>query len=597
MATMAKILSILALALLFAVSPVMAVNAPVLFFADLISGPASGNSDTTYSATGGVYVTLYGNFLTSPTVTLNGASCLTVVSQPATWMWYQRMVVELGTTCTTGNFVVTTAGGTSNGLAFTVRSGNIYYVKSTGNDSTGTGSFTAPWLTLLHARDTIAAGDTVYSIDVSQTADDGSGYNTCFVLSANAGTTGNPKAMVGYPGASVQIGNPTPSICPTGIRSKGLSPYSDHWVFAEFNLRGRDGGINPYDDQEWRIIGNDISCPNTNTGAQAGCVDPGGDGNRDTSAYEILGNNIHDAGTGNSPGTVTGLYHAFYLSEKHHNVEIGWNTIAKVVGGRCLQVNVNVGPGDYDIHIHDNLIHDCPEDGIVVTTADPHLGTFEIYNNVLYNTGTGPVPFDGGGQWNGINVQGWSNSGVTGESGTYQVYNNTMYAVGTFTSQQGGGFAWQRGNTTTKSVHYDNNIIYFTTGNVNWVYFDAVSPDINDISGSNNLFYNNGTPPTQVTSSVNSNPGFVSTSTPDLHLALVTSPANGAGTTTAPVPTLDHDGLTRPSPPSIGAYEFSAASGAGSIPSAPAPWLFAGAIALGLGRILAEAARWTRTRR
>src|SRR6266478_8507173 len=68
--------------------------APVLFFSDLTSGPAIGNSDNTYSANGGAYVTLYGNFLASPTVTLNGANCLTVVSQPTVWMWYQRMVVK-----------------------------------------------------------------------------------------------------------------------------------------------------------------------------------------------------------------------------------------------------------------------------------------------------------------------------------------------------------------------------------------------------------------------------------------------------------------------------------------------------------------------
>src|SRR5580698_7902704 len=92
---------------------------PVLFFSDLISGPASGNSDTTFSATGGVYVTLYGKFLDKPTaVQLNGSSCLTTVSNPKAWMWYERMVVELGTGCTSGNFTVTTASGTSNGIAF-----------------------------------------------------------------------------------------------------------------------------------------------------------------------------------------------------------------------------------------------------------------------------------------------------------------------------------------------------------------------------------------------------------------------------------------------------------------------------------------------
>jgi hypothetical protein len=567
-----KILLLL-IACLLAVVPAFAVNAPALFFSDLISGPASGNTDATYSATGGVYVTLYGNFLTTPTVTLNGASCLTTVSAPATWMWYQRMVVKLGTACTTGNFVVTTAGGTSNGLAFTVRGGNIYYVKSTGNDSTGTGSFSAPWLTLTHARDVMVAGDTIYDTNVSQIVDDGSGFG-CFSI-ANSGTSGNPKSIISYPGqqASVIIGSPTGCTDSGGTAIRSKAGPSDYWVFAELTLRGRDEGINPYNDQDWRIIGNDISCPKAGVNAQSGCLDPGGDGTRDTFKYRIWGNNVHHSATDNAPGTVTGLYHGFYLSEKHHDVDIGWNTIAYVMGGRCLQVNVNVGPGDYDIHIHDNIIHDCPDDGIIVTTADPSLGTFEIYNNVIYNAGIGPSASDDSGAWNCINVQGWSESGVTGESGHYDVYNNTCYACGTFAAyNSAGGFAWQRGNTTTKSVIFRNNIIYMTTiPSFGAPYFQATSTDLADISGSNNLFFGNGTPPTQVTSSVNTNPGFVNAPGANFHLSSAGSSANGAGTTSAPLPTKDFDGLTRPSPPAIGAFEFSTSS---LPPAAPAPAMF-----------------------
>jgi hypothetical protein len=111
-----------------------AANSPSIFFTDLQSGPASGNSDTTYGASGGVYVTIYGNnFGTSQgtsTVTLNGASCLTVVSWGTSWMWYQKIVVKLGTGCTSGTFVVTVGGQASNcvdpdGCLFTVRSGHI----------------------------------------------------------------------------------------------------------------------------------------------------------------------------------------------------------------------------------------------------------------------------------------------------------------------------------------------------------------------------------------------------------------------------------------------------------------------------------------
>src|SRR6516164_2209469 len=101
---------------------------PVLFYSDLTQAPATGNTDTTYSASGnGAYITLYGNFLSNFTsVKLNGLSCLTVVSNPAPWLWYQRMVVQLQSNCTTGNFMLTTSAGTSNGILFTVvNSGRI----------------------------------------------------------------------------------------------------------------------------------------------------------------------------------------------------------------------------------------------------------------------------------------------------------------------------------------------------------------------------------------------------------------------------------------------------------------------------------------
>jgi hypothetical protein len=541
---------------------------PVLFFSDLISGPASGNSDTTFSATGGVYVTLYGNFLDNFTAAqLNGSSCLTVVSNPKAWMWYERMVVKLGTTCTSGNFAVTTAGGTSNGIPFTVRSGNILYVSTTGNDTTGTGTFSSPWATLVHAHLAMAAGDTVYGENGSTAiVDDGTGWSTCFQLAGNAGTSGNPKAIVAYPGATVSIGSTAAGVC-TGIRSTGQG--SDYWVFAELQLGGGGITINPYGDIDWRIIGNTATCPNAGVTDQAGCVDLGGQQSYSstTHLYRVYGNDIEHAATNNPPGSVTGLYHGFYLSEFHNDVQIGWNTIAYVMGGRCFQLNVNDGPGDYDIHIHDNVIHDCPEDGIVSTTVNPSLGTVEIYNNIIYNAGQGPNSSDGGGAWNCMTLEGYENTGVTGESGNYLVYNNTMYGCGTISNPNDGFgetgiFMFADGNTSTKGAVLTNNILYSTISTANYFSTDG-SPA--HVSGTKNNFFGNGTPPagSTITSSLNSNPGFLNTSTPDLHLSSSSSPMIGAGSTSQ-VSTYDHDGRIRPSPPSIGAYEYSSGTTSGT---------------------------------
>lgn len=556
----------------FALKPTTS-DPPVLFYSDIIAGPASGNTDTTFSATGGVYVTLYGNFLDAFTsIQLNNSSCLTVVSNPTSWMWYERMVVKLGTTCTTGNFSITTAAGTSNGVPFTVRSGNIYYAAGSGNDSTGTGTFQSPWKTLVHAHVTMAAGDTVYGETGSDsTADDGTGWSTCFQLNNNAGTSGNSKAIIGYPGESVTIGNVTNGVC-TGIRSTGQG--SDYWVFAELQLKGDTVAINPYGDIDWRIIGNDLTCPFGND--QAGCMDLGGQPSyaATTHMYRVYGNNVHNAGTSNTPGSVTTLYHGVYLSEFHNDVDFGWNTVAFVMGGRCFQLNVNDSSGDYDIHIHDNTIHDCPEDGIVSTTVDPVNGTVEFYNNIIYNAGQGPNPEDGGGAWTCINAEGYENTGITGESGFYHIYHNTLYGCGTISAPNDGPgetgiFMWNPGNTVTKGVIFNNNIL----GSLGQNYYPTDSTPAGLTSGSNNMYFGDGNAPagTSLTNPVNANPGFVNASGGDFHLSASNSAANGAGTSSVTT-TYDHDGRIRPNPPSIGALEFASGAVVSSAPTfSPSP--------------------------
>jgi len=61
-------------------------------------------------------------------------------------------------------------------------------------------------------------------------------------------------------------------------------------------------------------------------------------------------------------------------------------------------------------------------------------------------------------------------------------------------------------------------------------------------------------------SPISQNPMLMSPTTGNVHLQ-AGSPAIGAGTTTAPSAAVDFDNLTRPSPPSIGAFEYQAAVG------------------------------------
>ena len=464
--------------------------------------------------------------------------------------WYQKISVQLGAASTTGNIVVTVNGVASNPVPFTVRPGNIYFVATNGKD-TNAGSVTSPWASLVHAINTMMPGDTTYVRNgVSQSADDGTGWSSCLSMSANAGTAGNNKALVTYPGESATIGNVNTTAkggCTDGIRSHGNG--NSYWTIAGFTVRGGNLAIQPYEDSGWRIIGNDISCPNGND--QIGCI---------TLSYAsntyVYGNNLHNVGTNNSSSSETALYHGLYISETNAHTWLGWNTIAYVNGGRGIQQNVNEGSGTYDLHIHDNIIHDTLDDGIVMTTLDPSSGVVELYNNLIYNAGTGPANEENSGAWNCMNLQGWNNSGTGNQGGTIQVYNNTMYGCGTWTNPPytgtNGGFMWEAGNNSYKSVKFNNNIVNLTSGPNGYSYLNVYNGDGSictsncaAVSGSNNLFYGNGPLPSnaQLTGSLNVDPAFVQASQDNFHLSASSPAASGGIATTQPT---DLDGVPLP---------------------------------------------------
>ncbi len=123
--------------------------APRIFFTDLTSGPNSGGE--TVNGFSGAYVTIYGNNFGSSqgssTITLNGSSCMRVVSWGTSWLWYQKVVVQLGSSCSSGKFAmvvngqsstsatINVGGSTIDPATFAVRTGGIYCVSKSGSDS------------------------------------------------------------------------------------------------------------------------------------------------------------------------------------------------------------------------------------------------------------------------------------------------------------------------------------------------------------------------------------------------------------------------------------------------------------------------------
>jgi len=552
--------------------------APVLFFSDLTNGPATGNSDSTHTSNGGVYVTLYGNFFgASPSATLNGASCLVMVSPPSTWMWYQKMTVQLNSGCTSGNFAVTTASGTSNGLPFTVNAGNIYFVSTTGSDS-NSGSFASPWATLPHAVQTAGttAGNIIYAENgVSQTVDDGQGWSAAILMRQGwcQGTPSQLNALVTYPGAVVTLGsNSIHSIRSTDSSATG-GACMGRWTIAGMMMTGNDSAVSlngptsypTGGSSSWRIIGNDMTCP---TGAGAtGCIHTANIDNTGTSgiANWLLGNNMHDVGN-QAPQPNTDQQHGVYMGDQSRHWELGWNTVSNVVACRGVQIYSNTGE-EFDFTIHDNTVHDSTCDGILVWTSNPSAGPVSVYNNVVYNVGKGPATREGGGAWNCIYANHLNNS--TAGSGTENYYNNSCFASGTI---QNTGFGCYEsglrvGSSSDPVVsNFLNNVVFTTGSNPScpsgipfWGSGAPSSPVT--MTGTNNIGWSTN-PPQSIpgnssnmtfSNSINSDPLYLNASVSgcpsncvtDLHLSAANSPAIGAATTTGPVPTYDHDGLLR----------------------------------------------------
>ncbi len=546
--------------------------APRIFFIDLAGGPKSGGQNNA-----GAFVTIYGrNFGAA-----RGASAVTVGGGPAASypVWTDtKVTIQLGGAAATGNIVLTTAAGASNGVPFTVRKGSIYFVAANGSDS-GSGKYNAPWQTLMQARGAMQPGDITYVMNgVAQTGDDGSGWNTSLLLRAG-GTATAPMAFVVYPGASAAIGSVGGPA--TGVRSApGGGTFPNYWVFAGFTLRGQGAAMALWGSTGWRIVANDFSCP-SGDGAGA-CMDT-----VESSSLAFYGNTVHDTGA----PAASALYHGVYFGTDSNHLDIGWNTVANAHGCRGIQIHStpqsgepNSGHNQYDIAIHDNTIHDTQCDGIILDTIDPSQGPVSVYNNVIYNAGEGPNNPEQTGNWACINVPGSTENGPPG-SGMVDVYGNTLYACGTFASPPYGNansaISYDGGNAAIY-LRIRNNIVdqistslypagvpYLVVWNPSSNSVCADAANCNWIRGSNNLFFGAGPAPrnTNITGSVNADPKFVDLPQDNFHLQAA-SPARGKGVNTSQ-PT-DQDGVATGGAEGydIGAFQY-VAGGVASVACDP----------------------------
>ena len=529
---------------------------PQIFFTDLVTGPKSGGENNN-----GAYVTIYGNnFGTNPTVTVGGGQAL-VKMPPSAWLWYQKMTIQLGPNAQSGDIVISSSGGSSNGSPFTVNSGTIYFVSTAGNDNNA-GTFAAPWRTIIKAVHSTGAGAVIYLMNgVAQTTDDGEGWGAALTLRSEwcQGTAAQPKALIAYPGATATLGNASGANPAFGMRSvdssAGGGACKGNWVFAGIQFRGGAPFFAAGPSSNWRFIGNDIT--NNLTGNETPWE------TSQASYMKCFGNNGHDLNL----GTTDRLVQGFYLSTDSNHAEMAWNMISNTKGRAGIQVHSSpiasgTGYAMYDISIHDNVVHDIAEEGIIVDTVDPSKGPVLIYNNLVYNVGKD-------GNNNGAIYRPMSSDFNTSQgagTGVVEIFNNTV-----FNYKSGPAFSG------TFEVHVNqnlvdrlrNNIFYDSLGS-GYPYITHETASSNNytscsnnsttsacpwLTGSNNIMFGSGLPsfPTLLTGSINENPLFVNLGGLNAHLQAGSPAANG-GVNTGQATDLDGWRLPQGFAYPIGAY-------------------------------------------
>jgi len=493
-------------------------GAPRIFFSDLISGPSHGG----YNDAGAI-VTLYGNGFGdqrgSATVTIGGGQAAAYLAWSNT-----RIAVQIGPQASSGDIIVHCGAGDSNGLPFTVRDGRVLFV-AVGGDALGSGAFDQPWASLPRAVEAATAGDIIYATDgVSAVAEHSA--DAALVLETD-GTAEMPIALVAFPGATVTIGDSTTLqyglrvVPPAGV-------HTSYWVIAGLRLRGLTsaldlGGAGAIG---WRVVGNDISCPNGD--GQTGCFAAAM-----VSHFRFLGNEVHDTGVVGA----SKQYHAVYFTTDSVHIDVGWNHIHDNNTCRAIQFHSSplclpaCGPGDttgfnqYDLIVHDNVIHGDACDGIVFATVDPSQGPVEAFNNVIYDVGRGPDPPDGAANYAGIYVPGYVNTGAEGR-GTVEVYNNTLYDCGARGTLAAGALA--RGEYSPGLIlRLRNNIVVQPAGRA---YLSEES-HAELITGEHNLWFGVGPAPAFLAANIDADPRFVDLLNFDFRLAS-DSPALDSGVDT-----------------------------------------------------------------
>ena len=366
------------------------------------------------------------------------------------------------------------------------QSGATFYVSKSGKD-TNSGSYTAPWLTIQHAANSVSAGATVY-VETGV-------YNESVTFPAS-GTASNPITFESYPGETAVIDGTGLSVSGTqglinivnqsyitvnGFEIRNYTTSKAALTPAGIWVTGSGSGV-----QLLNNLVHNITTTSEKNGNAFGIAVYGTSGTPITDLI-ISGNQVYSLKTGQSEsvnvdGNVT--YFSITNNIVHDNDNIGIDAIGfegvgptgydqakygEISGNTVYNISGIHNPGEgnsYDadglycdgcayVIFERNTVHNCDLNMEAASEHKAHDNSYvTIRNNLFYDANTV-----------GISIGGYA-SGVGG-SDHIVIVNNSLYNNNT--KNQGAEFQIQHNAPPSNGNIFENNIVYAGSQNV-WIY-------------------------------------------------------------------------------------------------------------------------------
>lgn len=523
-----------------------------LAFSDLITGPDTGLGDSLGS---GAIVTVWGQNLGASQSNSTIEFCDSAATCRSGHVYYwknadgalpggpanlfeshkmQEIAFSIPDSATGAGTIRVTVNGNQSSLPFTVRAGNIYHVKATGNDTTGNGSFSNPWLTsdkVTANGSSVPSGSIIYfhTMQLGTTttprpiywnnASASSGASNQFVISSYPNQRTTVEGIIGvstYNTSGMVVSKLfiKASNCDEGANGQPINCNTPN---------AKTAGIEA--DAFGRAVANKITDRTDGCASNAQAAIVGNSAYEDNvSDYKIIGNEVYDYGCAGS----NKLHHTTYMSirsapadEQIPPFSFAYNYLhgnQTKNGIHVFDQDANCGDLTGDLLIHDNVVIDQSGASIYVGSSGcdwSHNTT--IANNLIINSGKAS-------SWDGLSASTSTDGDAnaitiwdTGYSGIVTIKNNTIWgwdvdlASNSSSVPLGGCFGFF-GSLDLVTVLFNDNVCLTSQDSrfISWGY--QADNKLDNISGSNNVFYytgtspTNATQPTQFTSTINANP-------------------------------------------------------------------------------------------